>query len=68
MTTCTMVTGKHCDIDLSTEDMSLCSVVQMGNNSQDNKNIRNSTVLAGSGTINEDFVPNEISAIEGDEF
>lgn len=68
MTTCTMLADKHSDIDLTTEDMLLCSVVQMGIKSQKNKNIRNSTVLAACDTINEDFVPNEISAIEGKNF
>ena len=39
----------------------------MGMKSRDNKNIKSSTCLAGYGAIvNDDFVPNEISAIESE--
>ena len=67
MTTCTILAENVGGIDLTTDDMSLCSVVQMGMKSRDNKNIKNSTCLAGySAIVNDDFVPNGISAIEGE--
>ncbi|CAB4006437.1 Hypothetical predicted protein, partial [Paramuricea clavata] len=65
MTACTMLAAKPSDGNLTVQDMSLCSMVQVGIVDLDDKMIRNSTVLADCHNMNQDFVPNDISAIEG---
>jgi hypothetical protein len=61
-----MLAEKPSDGNLTVQDMSLCSMVQVGIVDLDDKMIRNSTVLADCHNMNQDFVPNDISAIEGD--
>ena len=68
MAACTVLAMKPDDVNRSVEDMSLCSVVEAWNKDQENEEIRNSTFLPYIPyryTINQDFVPSEISVIEG---
>ena len=67
MTACTVLATNPGDVNLTAADMSLCySLMHGGIEDQNNKMIRNSTVLADCFNINQDFVPNEISVIEGE--
>ena len=62
MDTCTIFTSENDDLeDVEEEDMSLCSL----RSNEETKNIRNSTALRHESTLNEDFIPNDISCIEG---
>ena len=61
MTACTMMQDIPNNTNLTGDDMSLCSMVQ-----DNNEKIKNSTVLADFHNIDQDFVPNEISAILGE--
>ena len=65
MAACTVLATKPDDVNRSVEDMSLCSVVEAWNKDQENEEIRNSTFLSNRHTINQNFVPSEISVIEG---
>ncbi|XP_046847326.1 uncharacterized protein LOC124440942 isoform X2 [Xenia sp. Carnegie-2017] len=62
MDTCTIFTSENDYLEnVEEEDMSLCSL----RSNEENKNIRNSTALIHESTLNEDFIPNDISCIEG---
>ena len=65
MAACTVLATKSDDVSFTAEDMSLCSVVQAGIKDRESNIVRNSTFLSNCHEINEDFVPNEISVIEG---